>query len=170
MNYVIIVLRLLHIFGGVYWAGAAWFMAFFIEPTMRAAGPGAQPFMQKLMEGGRLSMSISIAAIVTVLAGGTLYFMNWFRGPASLASPMVLGFTIGAVIGLVALGVGGGVTGPTSVAMSKLGAQIAAAGGPPTPEQMAKIQALQTRLRVAGRWTAGLTAASLLLMAVARYL
>jgi uncharacterized membrane protein len=169
MNYVTIVLRLLHIFGGVYWAGAAWFMAFFVEPTMRAAGPGAQPFMQKLMEGGRLSMSISIAAIVTVLAGGFLYFMIWFRGPDSLTSPMVLGFTIGAVIGLVALGVGGGVTGPTSVKMGKLGAEIAAGGKPPTPEQMEQMKALQTRLAMAGRWTAWLTAAALFFMATARY-
>jgi hypothetical protein len=126
--------------------------------------------MQKLMEGGRFSISISVAAVITVLAGGFLYFMKWFHGPESLSSPIVLGFTIGAIIGLVALGVGGGITGPASTALSKLGAQIAAAGKPPTPEQMEQMKVLQTRLAVAGRWTAALTAAALFLMAIARYL
>ncbi len=169
MTIFLLILRVLHIFGGVYWVGAAWFMAFFVEPTMRAVGPGAQPFMQKLMERGRLSLSISVAAITTVLAGGILYFMNWFHGTDSLTSRPVMGFTIGAIIGLVAFGVGAGITGPASVGLSKLGASIATGGKPPTPEQMGQMKALQTRLALAGRWTAGLTAASLLLMATARY-
>ena len=163
----VIVLRLIHIFSAVYWVGAAWMMAFFIEPSMRATGPDGQKFMQKMMEGGRLTISITIAAILTVLAGGILYWLNWWN---ILTTPKGLGFAAGAIIGIIALGVGAGVTGPASMGLGKLGASIAAGGKPPTPEQLGQIKQLQLRLRQAGQWTSGLTAAALFMMAISRYL
>jgi hypothetical protein len=164
---VVIGLRLVHIFSGVYWVGAAWMMAFFIEPAMRATGPDGQKFMQKMMEGGRLTLSITVAAILTVLAGGILYWLNWW---SVLTTPKGLGFAAGAIIGFIALGVGAGGTGPAAAGLSKLGASIAAGGQPPTPEQMGQIKQFQLRLQQAGRWTSGLTAAALFMMAIARYL
>ncbi len=168
MDIVIIVLRILHIFGGVFWVGAAWMLVFFIEPASRAAGQGGQVFMQKLMQTGKLSVYISIAAVITVLAGGALYFMIWWQ--IGFASLKTIGFTIGGILGVISLGIGGGVTGPTSGALARLGGEIAAGGKPPTPEQAGRLQALQSRMSMATRWNAWISSASLLLMAIARYL
>ncbi len=36
MNIVMLILRLVHIFGGVFWVGAALMMGFFVSPTAGA--------------------------------------------------------------------------------------------------------------------------------------
>ena len=40
MNTTLVVLRVLHIAAGVFWAGAIMFFGLFLEPSIRAAGPG----------------------------------------------------------------------------------------------------------------------------------
>jgi uncharacterized membrane protein len=168
MNILLIILRLIHIVAGAYWVGAAWMTTLYIEPTSRAAGAEGQKFMQKLMEGGRFSRSIAVAAVLTVVAGAILYYQIWWQ--VGLNSSVTLGFTFGAIVGIIALVVGGAVTSPASAGLSRLGAQIAAGGQPPTPEQLGQIKQFQARLAQSGRWTAVLTAISLAAMAVARYL
>ena len=39
MHALQLVLRLVHIVFGVFWVGAAFFLAMFLEPSIRAAGP-----------------------------------------------------------------------------------------------------------------------------------
>ena len=41
MDGYVIGLRLLHAFGGVFWVGAAWMMAGFLNPGAGVTGPGA---------------------------------------------------------------------------------------------------------------------------------
>ena len=72
MNYYMLILRIIHIMGGVFWVGSAWMMAGFIQPAAKAAGPDAAKFMQRLMQ-SRHSILISVAAVLTVLSGALLY-------------------------------------------------------------------------------------------------
>jgi hypothetical protein len=53
--------------------------------------------------------------------------------------------------------------------MGALGAQIAASGKGPTPEQVAKMQALEKRLNIAERVDFIMLAIAMLTMATARY-
>ena len=39
MNWLIVVLRLLHIFAGVFWAGAVFMLTRFVMPAVAASGP-----------------------------------------------------------------------------------------------------------------------------------
>lgn len=48
--------------------------------------------------------------------------------------------------------------------------QIAAAGGPPTPEQVAELGRLQAKLATSSTVSTSMVTAALVLMAVARYL
>lgn len=168
MDILTIVLRIVHIFSGVFWVGSAWMFEFFISPTVEALGPDGGNFMGYLMTRRRMGIFITIAAVLTVLAGWTLFFIHY--GIAGLSTPVGVTFALGGIIGIVALAVGGAVTGPTASKMSKLGGEIAAAGKPPTPEQQAEMGKLQKRLKTAGLWTAILTSLALLMMASARYL
>lgn len=167
MDIVAIVLRILHIFSGVFWAGSAWVLAFFLGPTAAALGADGGKFMNYLLGKLRFSIYVTIAAIVTVLAGLVLFFLHY--GIAGLSTPTGLTFAIGGVFGLIALGIGGAVTGPTSLKMTRLGGEIAAAGKPPTPAQGAEMGALQKRLASASLWNAIFVSLALLLMASARY-
>ena len=169
MDIYVIVLRIVHIFAGVFWVGAAWMIAGFLNPTAKQTGPAGQPFMQKLFQ-GRLSMVISAAAGLNVLAGALLYWKDsaGFR-LVWIGTPVGIGFTAGAVVGLIAFGIGTGVTGPAARKLAALGMTIQTGGKPPTAEQGVALQKLQQKLSVTAQWTAVLVALALFFMATARY-
>lgn len=167
MDLVTIILRIIHIFSGVFWVGGAWTVVFFLEPTSRALVPEGGKVLGYLMGTRRLAVYLSVAALLTVLAGLILFF--WHYGLAGLNTRPGLVFGIGGVFGIIALAIGGGVTGPTSSKLTQLGGEIARGGKPPTPEQGAQLAALQARMRTGARWAAAFASLALLMMASARY-
>jgi len=169
MNIYILILRLVHVFAGVFWAGGVMMMAYFIEPTTRAAGPEGSRFMQRL-SASRFTPAMTLAAPLNVLAGLLLYFNDsaGFRVEWIL-SPTGIGFTIGALAGLMAFVIGFFVTRPTIANLGVLGKEIQAAGKPPTPEQMTTLQGLQEKLTKASLQTSFAIVIAVLAMATARY-
>jgi uncharacterized membrane protein len=167
MNVLMIVLRLLHILSGVFWVGAGLVMFFFIGPSLGATAEAGQKFSQHLMTHTRFTAIMTIAAILTVLAGSILYWID--SGGLSSAwmhSGAGLGFGIGAFFGLIGL-VFGIMVGNTNGALAKLGMQIQ---GKPTPEQMAQIGALRKRQSIVSPINAYSLIIATLFMAIARYL
>jgi uncharacterized membrane protein len=45
MNIALVLLRLIHIFSGVFWAGSAFVLARFIQPAAAATQPESNKFM-----------------------------------------------------------------------------------------------------------------------------
>ena len=167
MDFLVIVLRLLHIISGVLWVGAGLIMFFFIGPTLGATAEAGQKFAQHLMTQTRFTAVVTVSAILTVLAGGSLYWIDsggltsaWMHSGAGL------GFGIGAFFALIGF-IFGMMVGNTNGALAKLGAQIQ---GKPTPEQMAQIGILRKRLSVVSPINAYSLILATLLMAIARYL
>ncbi|MGH8622284.1 MAG: hypothetical protein ACRET3_09115, partial [Burkholderiales bacterium] len=68
-----IALRLVHVVLGMFWAGTLIFVATFLNPAVRAAGPEGAPVMQRLQERGLLSVMPVVAAL-TILSGLALYW------------------------------------------------------------------------------------------------
>lgn len=169
MDIILIALRLIHILAGIFWAGAAVLMAAFLTPALRAVGPDGGKFMQQLVGKQQLSMYISLAAILSTLAGIALYWraslgfqIAWILAPSGLA------LTIGAVAGIITWVMG--VSGECANCHAHGGVgKRNAVGGPPKPEQLAEMQKLQTRLGQAGVWGAILLVISAAAMAIARY-
>ena len=167
MEYLTMLLRVVHIFGAVFWVGAGWLTVLFLTPAVRALGPDGAKFMGYLVSVRKISIYISAASGATLVAGWTLWLMRYSL--PSLTTNAGLAFLIGGIVGTIA-GVTGGMIGGTSTRMSKLGAEIAQQGKPPSPEQAAQMGALQKRMGTLGLWTAILTTSALFLMSVARYL
>jgi len=167
MNYLVIVLRLLHIISGVFWVGAGLVMFFFIGPTLGATADAGQKFAQHLMTKTRFTAIMTTSAILTVLAGFSLYWIDsdGFSSAWTHSGPG-LSFGVGAGFGLIGL-VFGFMVGSTNGALAKLGSQIQ---GKPTPEQMTQIGALRKRLSVVSPINAYSLLIATLLMAIARYL
>ena len=166
MTYFIWLLRIVHIVGGVFWAGGVFMMAFFIGPAVAATGDAGQKFVGYLVGQLKLSTRLSAAAGSTVLAGAILYWIDsdglssaWTRSGAGT------GFTIGALFGLAAF-VLGILAGRAIRELGKLGAQTQ---GKPAPKQMAQIGALQQRQTMLTKYTAYTLIASIIFMSVARY-
>ena len=74
MNVYLILLRLIHIGSGVFWAGTAIMMAAFLEPTVRAAGPEGGRFTQQLTGQSRFSLFMSLSALLNALSRLLLYW------------------------------------------------------------------------------------------------
>jgi uncharacterized membrane protein len=168
---ILIVLRLLHIMGGVFWLGATIVFARFLLPSMRAVGPAGAPLMRELSQRRKLPMALNGAAMVTVLSGFALYWMLTSMSAGAFArSRMGMTLGLGGVLALVATVIGVTMSRPAGLRMGVLGAEIAASGGPPSAEQKAELERLQNKLAVSTNLVAGLLTIVGITMAVARYL
>ncbi|MFQ5945957.1 MAG: hypothetical protein ACE5NC_06850 [Anaerolineae bacterium] len=171
MDLYVILLRIVHIFSGVFWVGTAALSVFFIQPTAAALGPDAQKFMQDLSNRRRLSDFRLTVAVLNVITGILLYWRASVGLQAAwITSGPGLGFTAGALAGIAALGVRLLITQSAIVRSRALRAEIQAAGQPPTAEQVADLNQLGATASKAGRWTLVLLIVTLLFMATARYL
>jgi uncharacterized membrane protein len=168
--YLILLLRLVHVVAGILWGGAAVYYLFFVKPSVKAIGAAGPQFMQNMAERRKLPLFMVGASLLTVLAGGILYWSSSGGFSAAwIASGPGIGFTIGSVAALVAFLFGNFGIGPTSAQMGALGGQIAASGNGPTPDQVVKMQALEKRLNVAEQVDFIMLAIAMLTMATARY-
>lgn len=165
MDIIVIILRILHIFGAVAWVGGAWLFVFFVEPTVSTLGPDGGKFMNYFVTVRRYPVYLTTAAAVTLIAGLLLFGIKW--GPVWNTSKG-LTFLVGGLFGIAA-GAVGGMTGASAGRLIKLGGEIAKQGKPPSQAQAAEMRALQERMRSLGQITAVLTSIALLAMAVARY-
>jgi uncharacterized membrane protein len=155
-------LLLVHVFFGILWGGGAIAAGFFIIPSVLEAGPGGGAVMAGVMK-RRFPILMTVAAGLVVLSGLRLYSIRF--STAFLGTPEGIVLTLGALLGLGAFVMGVFVQRPTAQRLGALGARIAAAGGPPTPEQAAEMQALRARLSKAAYLTAWHVLLSSLLMA-----
>lgn len=167
MTYLIWLLRIIHIGAGVLWVGGALVMNFFISPTLRATGDAGKEFAGHLMGKTRFSTMMMYSGLSSIVAGFILYGIdsNWFTSAWQSSGPGI-GFGIGALFALIGM-VTGIMNGNNNKAMGQLGVQIQ---GKPTPEQAAKLAAIQKQQG----WVVPVNTYSLLLalllMAIARYL
>lgn len=166
MDFYVLLLRIFHILGGVFWAGGAFVLVRFIAPAAEDAGPEGAKFMQRLVLGTRFVVVTATAAALNVLTGLLLY---WRASGGLSGEWMSTGtgvmFTIGGLGGLIALFTGSA-TGATSRKLAELGASLQ---GPPSPEQAAEIAGLQNRAGKLGAITAILLLIVLIAMATAQY-
>lgn len=169
MHLGMIILRILHIGLGVFWAGAMFFFVIWLEPSVRAIGPAGGALMAQLKQRGYLSWMPAIAAF-TILSGLALYWLVGRGNPTWMASPPAMTLGLGAVCAIVALIIGVSVMRPTALRVLALGAAAMQADGPERDRLLAQMNPLRDRLRTAARWIAVLLALAVLAMATARYI
>jgi uncharacterized membrane protein len=165
-----LLLRLIHILAGVFWAGSAFLLAGYLFPTVRDTGPEGGRFMSHLVARRRLPVFLGTAMLLTVLSGLTLYARNaaathgiWTRTAPGIA------YAIGGLCALVGGIVGMAIPSAAGKRMAAIGQQVAQSGRP-SPEQQAEMARLQGRMGVGARVAAGLLAVAVVAMATARYL
>jgi uncharacterized membrane protein len=171
MGILLVVLRFVHIFGGVFWAGSTFVMYQYVQPSVTATQPESNKFMQYLMGSSGYVMATSIAPGLTVLAGLLLYWIDSSGLQLSwITTPVGLGFTVGSIAGLAAMILGAAVARPTAGKMAELGKAMQTAGKPPSPEQVAQMKKYQETMTSISLWVAVLLVVTVTFMAIARYL
>jgi hypothetical protein len=160
------VLRVLHVFGTFLWIGVAVVNIAFVVPAAGKIGPDGAKFLRAFLQ-GPLIPATNIAIGVTALSGLALYWRDSNGLSVSwTSSGEGIWLTIGALFGLAAAGVFGGLTLPTFRKVLAVGAEIQSAGGPPRPELVAQLGGLQARSLMIGRLNAALLLVALFAMVV----
>ena len=168
--FLINLVRLVHIFAGVLWVGAAFLFLFFIGPSVKATAPEGQKFLQYFLVRKKYPMFMGIVSILTVLAGALLLWRD-ISGDllGYIQTGPGLGFAIGSLAAIIVVPIGLFLMSPRGERIGQLGAQIEAAGGPPSADQMAELERLDKELHTLEWIDFILLSISLLTMATARY-
>lgn len=146
MDLMMIIFRLIHIFAGIIWVGAGFFMLLVLVPAIRSMPRDTPTVMSSAVFQKRFSRVMAISAILTTLFGLALYGevsdgfnADWMSSDGGIV------LTIGSLAGLLAFGHGAGTLGPLQTKLARLGETLSEQDGPPSAEQRAELQALQAK-------------------------
>jgi uncharacterized membrane protein len=142
MQAEMIVLRAVHVLGGIFWVGSALFSAFYLMPALASAGPSAGQVMGALQR-RRLFLVLPSVAVLTILSGIRLMQIASF---------------------------GMAVARPIGVRMGRLAAMPAPATPEEEAARAADRTTLQRRAATAGAINIVLLLGAALAMATARYM
>ena len=163
MDPYVIALRLLHVIGGIFWAGAGLYASWFVQPTARALGPNGAAFMRHLMGETRLGAAMGLSAAAATVSGVLLYWHDF--GAIVPFNPTMGGFALGGAAAIAAWLVSVTVMLPSGRRMQQLGAR--AAQGDDVSGEMAAITTRMSRFGQVATWS---MVVAVVCMAVARYL
>lgn len=165
-----LLLRLVHILLGVYWAGTLMFFATLLEPSVREAGPDGARVMAALQRRGYLTYMPAIA-LFTILSGLWLFYrVSGRMDPEWLHSATGMSLSTGALAAIVAFIIGVFVMRPTALRAMAMARAAQEVDGAEREARMAAIAPLRRRVTLATRWVGALLAVAVTTMAVARYL
>ncbi len=151
MDVLMVVLRLIHIFAGIYWVGASLFLLIVLVPALRAVGPAGNSVMRGMLLKTPYGRLYGIAAGLTTLAGIIMYVrVSGTFNADWLTSGQGIILSIGAVAGLLATGHGGATLGGKTDRMKELAGEIEAQSEP-TDAQKTEFDSLMDYLGKHGR-------------------
>ena len=166
-----LILRLVHIVAGTFWAGGAILVALYLLPAVRAAGPGGAAVLRELTVSRRLPEALLAAGLAAIASGALLLWIDsdGFR-VAWFARPQGVSYLIGALAALGVVAIGLAVNIPGAKLIGRLTSAAAARG---TPLTAAETELLQRTAARVGRGTlagAALLTITTATMAIARTL
>jgi uncharacterized membrane protein len=166
----LLILRFVHIVSSVCWAGGGFIFFLFVEPTAKALAPNGMQFVQYMVTKRRFSNFMVISSTLTVSSGALLIWQyasgHWLGYMKTGAG---LGFTLGSIVGMIVYFVGMLGVNPRALKLTKIGQEIQANGGAPTPDQGMELHKLDREMSFLNTADFLLVALSLALMATARF-
>jgi hypothetical protein len=152
--------------------GSAFLFVGFIGPSAAEVGPAAGPLLNAAVKKRKIVKVIVGLGITNVLAGWILWLRNLdLYGSFGdwVGSRFGLVITIGAVLATTSLFVGAYGVGRNVERLVDLGNEMAASGGPPSPEQQTRMGQLTSALERHGKLDLVLLLLAVTAMATARY-
>ncbi len=167
MNFLIALLRLIHIVTAVGWFGLAAAMATYVAPAVLAAGESGYRYFKALLTSTRIATAFPIMSGTAVVAGLLLYVTGDVNRNFSQTGQIVLG--LGSLFGIAAAIHGGAVAGR---ATRNLGESVAKIGdNQPIPNDLLTTLREQAQeVASSARVSFILTVIALIGMGSARYL
>ena len=165
-----IVLRLVHVTLGVFWAGGVLFMNMIVGPAIVASGPDGMKVMVELNRRRYFDIMLTVGA-VTILSGLDLLRRDsgGFSAPF-FRSTIGIGFSTGMLAAIIAWVLALLTVRPTIKRLGKIGGQMAQAAPEARGALMADIGQVRGRLVAFGSVATLFLLISVLSMSVSRYL
>lgn len=164
-----LILRILHIVTGVFWAGTVFFIVSFLLPAMGKIGPAAGPLGAEFQE-RKVFVKLPIIGLVAIITGFWMYSLRMSGGGwGATREAMTLGG--GGVAALLALIVGATMARPNQDKVMSLGKEAGGlAAGPEKDAKLALAAVHRAKATMATRIVATLLGITVIAMASARYL
>lgn len=168
-NLELVVLRLIHVLGGIFWVGGILFMAGFLAPALGTIGPAAGQVMGALRR-RRLMLILPVVAVLTILSGiALLWRVSRGFSPEYMSSGAGRVYAIAGGAGIVAFALGLLVGRPSAARAAQLAGSFDA-----TPaEERGRVRAEMARLQRRSTVSSAIVTALLIVaaggMSIARY-
>lgn len=171
MTTLILILRLVHLFAGIFWVGTAMFTSFFLAPALATVGPAAGSVMAAL-ERKRLMTALPTSALAAMGSGLWLFWLDAVGTPQMYVRTHVGGaFAVGGVLAILAFLLSMTVSRPSFLAVGRLSASLAAASTSTERDALtARLNLLRERGARSSKWAVAMLLGAVFCMAVARYL
>ena len=171
MTAEIIVLRLVHILGGIFWLGSGLFTTFFLIPALGRAGPAAAGPVMGALQQRRLFAVLPIVAVLTMLSGARLMqIMSSGFSSAYLSSRPGQTLLWSGAAAVAAFLLSLLVARPAAARAGQLGASMATIAEDQRAARAAELERLRRRSAAASTVAMILLIGAAAGMAVARYL
>lgn len=156
--FLLLLMRLLHILGGIFWVGTMMFSTAFLLPAFKDAGPDGAKVGAALAK-RRFMVVMPIVALVTILSGFWLFWrVSGGFQETFMQSHMAKALSFGAACAIVAFIIGIVVVRPAMMQATAL-----------AQSDPQRAQVLRVRADVVGRVVTALIGLAAAAMAVARY-
>ena len=167
----LLVLRVIHVVGGIFWVGSHLFNAFFLFPALERAGPAAGPIMGMFAQ-RRLFVVLPTVALLTVLSGvRLLWITSGDFAAVYFDTTRGLTFSVSGGAAILAFLLGIFVARPTAMRMGAIRQSLPAAPDEQARARLAaELDALQRRNAMFARLLTGLLLTAAAGMAVGRYM
>lgn len=167
---LMILLRLIHVVGAIFWVGAAMFTGFFLIPALKETPATMGQVAQALAKRGFMAV-MPIVGLLVILSGGA---MLWISSGGNLhmymQTPSGHTFTMAGGVGILSLIIGLVFTKPANMKAGELGAKLQAATDPAEKARLG--QEMAAAGKAAAMWTMIVTILMIIAaagMAIARY-
>lgn len=169
MHAELVILRIIHIVGGIFWVGSGLFSAFFLGPALLKAGPAAASQIMGALQQRKLFTWMPAVALLVILSGVRLLTIVSAGNPGWFSSRSGQTYSISGALAVIAFMVSLAVSRP---AMAKAGKLTVAAASDETSRKLIaeEVKKLQKRSGISGAIAVTLLLLSAVGMAIARYL
>ena len=166
----LLILRFVHVSGGVFWAGGGIYATLFITPALVAAGPAAGPIIAE-MQRRKLFTVLPIVAILTMLSGlRLLQIVSGGFSAAYFATSQGLTYAIAGGASIVGFLLALLVSRPASVRLGQIASRLEQLEPAPKAAAMAEMAVLKRRAALGSAAAIWLLTLAVGGMSVARYL
>lgn len=167
---LLMIFKVLHVFGGALWVSVVVYNQMFISPTLQVIGVDSLRFNQALDQKNRFTRFMGLIATGTILSGFLFYYLysgglkwGWITSGTGIA------FSLGALAGIGAFLIGGFGIGRITAQLKAASAELAAQGKTPKPKLVSRIKALESTFHFYETLDFWFLVVAMLLMITARF-